>query len=326
MFLCFAKVSSPSRRGFTLIELLVVIAIIAILIALLLPAVQQAREAARRTQCKNNLRQVGIACHNYHSTYRTFPPGRLVYPGTDSTGAATRVVTGFLAMLLPSLEGSNLYQIYDQHFGFDDVANQEAVNTVVPSFLCPSAPGERTTPIYCGWNLGWTTDVNALPGLNAVASDYFGVRGLHYPDEVDGTHQYDGSCGVLNELGTKIGHITDGSSNTILLFEMAGKPYHWKLGLQQPDPTNAQFYSHGPWAGNNGVSIYNWSGDGLSKGCDDCRSFINIDNEVSPYSFHAGTVNIMLADGSTRSLSENIDSTTFMNLCRKQDGEVIGEF
>jgi len=319
--------TAPVRRrtAFTLIELLVVIAIIAILIALLLPAVQQAREAARRIQCKNNLRQIGIACHNYHSTYGTFAPGRLVYDGTDSTGSPTKVVTGFLAMVLPQMEGSNLYYQYDQKFGFDDPINQDAVNTVVPEFLCPSAPGERITPVYSGWNMGWTTNIAALTGQTAAAADYFGVRGLHYPDQT-GTHIWDGTAGIMNERGTKIGHITDGSSNTILLFEMADKPHHWKLGKQQGTPTNAQFYSHGPWAGNNGVGIYNWNDDGSSKGCDNCSKFINVDNELSPYSFHTGIVNIMLADGSTRSVSENIDAQTFIDLCRAPDGNVIGEY
>ncbi|MCG6158164.1 DUF1559 domain-containing protein [Rubinisphaera margarita] len=319
------QIHSPRRAAFTLIELLVVIAIIAILVALLLPAVQQAREAARRTQCKNNLRQVGLACHNYHSTYVTFPPGRVVYDGNDSTGSATKVVTGFLAMVLPFVEGSNLSDIYDQTYGFDDPANQEAVNTVVPLFICPSAPGERITPIYSGWNVGWTTDVSLLPPETGAASDYFGVRGVHHLDGA-GLHIWESDVGVMNETGSKLRDITDGSSNTILLFEMAGKPEHWKLGKKQGTPTNAQFYQHGPWAGNNGVGIYNWSADGTSRGCDGCRNFINVDNMFSPYSFHQGTINVMLADGSTRSLSENVDYTTLVNLCRKQDGAVLGEF
>ncbi|TWT58840.1 hypothetical protein KOR42_22270 [Thalassoglobus neptunius] len=255
----------------------------------------------------------------------TFPPGRIVYPGTSSTGSPTGVVTGFLAMILPQMEGSNLSNIYDQKYGFDDPFNQEAVNTIVPEFLCPSAPGDRVMPIYAGWNMGWTTDVNALPGVTGVASDYFGVRGMHYVDE-NGVHLFDGSAGVLNEKGTKIGHITDGSSNTILLYEMAGKGDHWKLGRLHPPPTNAQFYSYGPWSGNNGVGVYNWSDDGLQKGCDGCTKYINVDNEASPYSFHVGTVHVMMADGSTRSLSENIDSEVFVNLAKSRDGNIVGEF
>jgi hypothetical protein len=107
---------------------------------------------------------------------------------------------------------------------------------------------------------------------------------------------------------------------------MAGKPEHWRFGKSQPAPVNAQFYQHGPWAGNNGVGIYNWSSDGSNRGCDGCEAFINIDNMFSPYSFHTGMVNVMLADGSTRSLSDSIDSTVFENLSRARDGNVVGEF
>ena len=252
-------------------------------------------------------------------------PGRIVYDGTDSTGSATKVVTGFLAMILPLVEGSNLSDIYDQTYGFDDPANQTAVNTKVSLFLCPSSPGDRVMPIYAGWNLGWTTDPAMLPPETGAPSDYMGVRGVHHLDDA-GLHVWDSTCGVLNETGSKLRDITDGSSNTILLFEMAGKPEHWRLGKKQGAPTNAQFYQYGPWSGNNGVGIFNWAADGTNDSCDGCNSFINIDNEASPYSFHKGTINIMLADGSTRGISENMDTETFVNLTKKQDGEVLGEF
>ncbi|QDV27989.1 DUF1559 domain-containing protein [Aureliella helgolandensis] len=323
------RLSLRKRAAFTLVELLVVIAIIGILVGLLLPAVQAAREAARRMQCSNNVRQIGLACHNYHSALRTFPPGRLVYNGWKSDGNPTKVVTGFLAMVLPYLEGSNLFNTYDQKFGFDDVINQPAVNVRVAAFRCPSSPADEVSPIYSGWNMGWTNDMNALTGLTGEVSDYQGVRGLHHLQGTPGSgqvHVWDGDCGILNESATRIGHITDGTSNTILLFENAGKPDHWRLGKKQPAVTHAQFYSHGPWAGNNGVGVYNWSEDGTVKGCDTCNRFINVDNELSPYSFHTGIVVIVLADGSTQTLSDSVDSQVFVNLCKKQDGNVVGEY
>lgn len=220
-------------------------------------------------------------------------------------------------------------EAYDQRFGFDDPANQPAVNEEVEILLCPSSPGERITPIYSGWNQGWSTDVSVLSGdLTGTATDYQRVRGLHYPESNGSstTHVWDGSCGILNEQGTKIAWITDGTSNTILLFEMASKPVRWRLGQRQPDPTNAQFYAHGPWSGNNGMGIYNWNADGTVKGCNMCDKFLNIDNQISPYSFHPGVVNVMLADGSTRGIVESIEAQIFIDLCRKQDGNVVSGF
>lgn len=325
-----SKYREVSRRhAFTLIELLVVIAIIGVLVGLLLPAVQAAREAARRVQCSNNMRQIGLACHSYHAALRSLPPGRLVYNGTSSTGTPTKVVTGFLAMILPYIEGSNLQDIYNQHYGFDDAANQPAVNHSVSAFSCASASGDRVMPIYSGWNLGWTTDVNLLPDITAATTDYQGVRGLHYAKETPTggkVHVWDSDCGVLNEQGSRFRDILDGTSHTILLFEMSGKPDHWKQARQQPTPTNAQFYSHGPWAGNNGVGVYNWSQDGTTKGCDTCERFVNVDNELSPYSFHPGLVTIVLADGSTRTLTESISPDIFTNLSRKNDHNVVGDY
>ena len=198
----------------------------------------------------------------------------------------------------------------------------------MPSFICPSTPGERLTKIYAGWNLGWTTNVANIPDLVGMSTDYQGVRGLHRL-QADSSGNivrfWDSECGVLNERGVKFGEISDGTSNTILLFEMAGKPIHWHLG-QQREVTNAQFYGHGPWAGNNGVGIFNWAQDGSAMGCNTCNRYINVNNQVSPYSFHPGVVMIVLVDGSTTTLSDSIDSELFSNLCRKQDGNVIGAF
>lgn len=319
----------PRSFGFTLVELLVVIAIIGVLIALLLPAVQQAREAARRMSCSNNLRQVGLACHNYHDTHRTFAPGRITdSTAVNSTGDSVTMVTGFLAMILPFMEQGNLKDLYDQRYGFDDVANQEAANYTVDAYLCPSAPGNRTTPIYAGWNMGWTTDVDDLiPDLTGIATDYQGVRGIHIVDDTGAWVDDYGKVGILSENATRFRDITDGTSNTIMLFEMAGKPTNWISGKQQ-EVTNAQFYGYGPWAGNNGVMIWNYNRDGENHcgEADDCLHYININNEGAPYSFHPGIAMMMLADGSTRNIPENIDRHIFVNLCMKADGNVIGEF
>jgi prepilin-type N-terminal cleavage/methylation domain-containing protein len=134
----------PRRAGFTLIELLVVIAIIAVLIALLLPAVQQAREAARRTQCKNNLKQLGIALHNYLSTHSVFPPS-----GCISMATTSQQPWSAQAFVLPYLEGNNIYANIDFSLGYHHPVNTSAyppfgpAATRVPVLICPSDPNDR---------------------------------------------------------------------------------------------------------------------------------------------------------------------------------------
>src|ERR1041384_123408 len=128
---------SRARRGFTLIELLVVIAIIAILIALLLPAVQQAREAARRTQCKNNLKQIGLAMHNYHDAYATFPLSSSWELGPGDCFALRR----WSVRILPYFEQSNLYSRWDINKGPFQSPNRQLLTNPVPLYLCPTTPG-----------------------------------------------------------------------------------------------------------------------------------------------------------------------------------------
>ena len=145
------KVSTNVKRGFTLIELLVVIAIIAILIALLLPAVQQAREAARRTQCKNNLKQLALAMHNYHDTHNIFAPGYYVAP-------PSAVYRSAFTMMLPYIEQGNVYNLIDHSVpmmngptGYDATAQAQNVKmaaTVIQAFLCPSSIGNTTDDYF----------------------------------------------------------------------------------------------------------------------------------------------------------------------------------
>src|SRR5438552_13182089 len=131
---------SGIRRGFTLIELLVVIAIIAILVALLLPAVQKVREAAARTQCQNNLKQIGLACHSYHDTKHSLPAGyRAVSPYSDGA-TDTMPGWGWAAFLLPHLEQDNLFRSLSLALPIEHPANAAAVQQVLPLFLCPSDP------------------------------------------------------------------------------------------------------------------------------------------------------------------------------------------
>ena len=193
-------------RGFTLIELLVVIAIIAVLIALLLPAVQQAREAARRTQCRNNLKQIGLALHNYLSTHTVFPFGK----GAPYVGAAGYARWSQHAMILPYIDQAPLYNSIDFNnppgtpgmagviafmpaFVSPSAANMVASQTVIPGFMCPTDLGPndswRAQNNYAGNQGGWLCDRSDAPGAATDVSEPLQSRVHHGWNESDGVFQ-----------------------------------------------------------------------------------------------------------------------------------------
>lgn len=276
-------------RGFTLIELLVVIAIFAILIALLLPAVQQAREAARRTQCKNNLKQVGLALHNYHDTHRIFPIGNLV--GRSFT---------VQSYLLPYIDQASLYNLlnfnYPNYCFYNDVPSNNIYATKVLAYSCPSDP---TMPAVC-------TDQTQTLGAGDYyfTGSYFGVEGKAWND-LSGIF-YSTSLGspVL------IRDIIDGTSNTLLMGER-GAPSN--LG------TGWMLCAYG--AGDNGdtdnlLSTAVGLGPGKSDGTHNNHF----------WSYHVGGAHFAMADGAVRFLSNNISYSLFQNLSTKAGNEVIGDF
>ncbi|HVJ66658.1 MAG TPA: DUF1559 domain-containing protein, partial [Caulifigura sp.] len=176
------------KSGFTLIELLVVIAIIAILIALLLPAVQQAREAARRTQCKNNLKQIGLALHNYESTYTVFPPGR---------GSFTEATPG--AFILPFLEQGSQYSLFDFSYSLNgSTKNTAAIRQTISAYQCPSHP------IVPGFPLNGQANYQPCTGSNADLGTMTGIFFIN--------------------SSTKFRDIPDGTSNTAMYSEIRKGP------------------------------------------------------------------------------------------------------
>ncbi|WP_144983060.1 DUF1559 domain-containing protein [Gimesia aquarii] len=192
-----------SQRGFTLIELLVVIAIIAILIALLLPAVQQAREAARRTQCRNNMKQIGLALHNYHSTYKTFPPSAIYrYPNIDN-GGTTPLNFSWITMILPYFDQAPLYNSinFSQSFWpqLDGNGNRIA-STLLPQLLCPSDPGYGKANRH---EVAWT--------------NYAGAEGYDWHRRQG--HRLSGIFEILTPVGVR--DCVDGTSNTIIVGEVS---------------------------------------------------------------------------------------------------------
>jgi prepilin-type N-terminal cleavage/methylation domain-containing protein/prepilin-type processing-associated H-X9-DG protein len=295
-----------SRRGFTLIELLVVIAIIAVLIALLLPAVQQARESARRTQCSNNLKQIGLAIHNYHDSYTRFPLSSI-----DSTLSRS----GMFASILPYLDQGNTYQQYDFSLGNSNASNLVAVSQKIPTYLCPTAPFRRAVPIAgCDAN-------NRAPGTYAAST------GSHNPYCES---QPNGSCatadpnnGAIVNSGsgsTGMRDLTDGSSSTFLVGESA-----WNFA----DYT----FTSGPCSGQVRWGFTYWSSPYplatafTTQGPFNPKSMQGDQTRLSNFrSEHIGVVNMLMCDGSARYVSENIDHNLLNSLATRSGGEVIGEF
>lgn len=337
-------------RGFTLIELLVVIAIIAVLIALLLPAVQQAREAARRTQCKNNLKQLGLAFHNYHDVFNQFAPGAVHSSVPRSGTGNTSFGPSFYCMLLPYVEQGALYQsltlvgrspgYINESAGSAGAANQTRVLAAGPmTFLrCPSSPGPVSDPTFTGRD---------------PFAHYAGVSGAVDPTSFAETRIYDdGVLGLISGGGMMIANkgmnlrdCTDGSSNTMHLGEMSGR-------LKRLDGTYSWVAPSGTVHGwlmgtrNRGV-VPNLNPGDTAQGDERCFNMVSIRyspnqepfaNQLFPgmgsnqgannplNSMHTGGVQILLSDGSVRFISQNIHLETLKQLATRDDGRVVGEF
>ncbi|MCA9069052.1 MAG: DUF1559 domain-containing protein [Planctomycetaceae bacterium] len=325
-------------RGFTLIELLVVIAIIAILIALLLPAVQQAREAARRTECKNQMKQLGLALHNYHETYLTFPIG------TRTPISAPNWRVGILAFLdqtalynqldlnsQATIGGFSTQREDSGSYGYGTGANSILAGLTIPGWNCPSSTNSTNasgqSPTYNNAERGQTMDYVGIagatpdPGGSAVCSGATGYGGIFCEN------------GMLYPNGNvRIAEVTDGSSNTIIVGEQSGK-----VGTQD---IRANY--HGGWAGfTTGGLPSAMTGSPWGSGISTMRYPINSDETVctggtgcdTTYdgntvlnSFHPGGTQVLLVDGSVHFLSESINMDTFRRLSARNDGQVIGEF
>ncbi len=326
--------NTPKRSAFTLIELLVVIAIIAILIALLLPAVQQAREAARRSQCKNNLKQIGLALHNYESTYTKFPVGSTF---TFSKAANWRHA------LLPYLEQAAVYNIsipssatnfYPAGNTAHDISAYNAntrplINLVLPVYSCPSS---SISDLY--------QYSSNFAGKETQAIKYVGIMGS-YPDPAGrantsymvqrNSYATNTGCLLINESkGFK--DVVDGLSNTLVIAEQSGN-------ARNPQISNY----HAGWGGVNSLtSVGDWIkgtagqhffGTGLTSVFHRPNPTSTSSEANDPYdfntalsSFHTGGVHGLLGDGSVRFVSENISWEILQNLCVRDDGRVIGEW
>jgi prepilin-type N-terminal cleavage/methylation domain-containing protein/prepilin-type processing-associated H-X9-DG protein len=297
--------TTTRRSGLTLIELLVVIAIIGILLGLLLPAVQAVRAAAARMQCGNNLKQLGLAMHGYHDTNNAFPPA-FINNGPDGT-TGFDFVHGWGPFILPYIEQQPLYDLYRWDVALYRPENATVVATHLNLFQCPSAP-ERDRYVTFGPFQRFQT--------RGACGDYANTL------EIDPALANGDARGVLTPTRTCLADISDGTTQTILLTEDAGRPRLWQAGRAGPD----QVVPGGPWvAFKNGISLRGSTPDGTRKP-GPCA--LNCTNASEVYSFHPGGANAVFADGSVRFLRASIHIRVLAGLITRAGGEVVsgGDF
>jgi prepilin-type N-terminal cleavage/methylation domain-containing protein/prepilin-type processing-associated H-X9-DG protein len=283
------------RRAFTLIELLVVIAIIGVIVALLLPAVQQAREAARRAQCRNNLKQLGLAVHNYESSHRTFPPGVL---GTSGSVAQGQRLHTWLVQILPYVDQQNVQTTYDFNRRFDDPANAAAAQSQMPIFLCPSVTDPPASPQY-------------------AAGHYAGNAGTM-------AGQDDGILYPISRV--RIGDISDGTSNTLLAGELRHEIGGWARGAMNTG-------GGGGGGGSQGFAraVLRWwkcssncAKAGINPPVTTCSS--SCERQFQFSSPHAGGCHFLFTDGHVSFVSDSIDVGLLRSLTTRAGGEIGGEY
>ena len=307
--------------GFTLIELLVVIAIIGVLIALLLPAVQKVREAANRSTCQNNLKQLGLALQNYHNDQNCFPPGH-----TTGAGAPNH---GWIVRILPYIELDNLHKLYHFEVNWDDPLNDSTNPAINPNQLnqyrikltqCPSAPTKRV-----GSNQRGPTDYSAINIFQHAGDDYTPYTREEQYNNTGVLANVNVPAGGHDTSGYRVADVLDGASNTIMVAEDAGRNEHWILGGLDKGPV-----TNGDWAvawANPGtrIDVRGYSiPDRRRGGGPDATCAVNCINGSEVYSFHHGGAHVLLVDGSVHFLKTDTSLQLLRALITRATREEVG--
>jgi len=323
--------------AFTLVELLVVIAIIGVLVSLLLPAVQKVREAANRSSCQNNLKQIALACHNYAAAYTYFPPAYKLLQapdpnvGTSYGNPPANMGPSMFTLILPYMEQDNVFQTISTTSSFFDTANMPApvgtdpaYSTEIKSFLCPSSPAPASLDYSPALNQGWNSSglaINYPDGMIFGRTDYAPISGTALGIGGTAESQVSGNPGIIGpNTKVKPTDVKDGLSNTFMIVEDGGRPQFYVLA--------GKFLNNGPvsqgggaWADPFGYLVMNGSmpdGSGLIPGpcAIDCTS----DNEM--FSFHPGGINIAFGDGDVRFITKDINLAVAASYISKAGGEI----
>ena len=336
------------RLGFTLIELLVVIAIIAVLIALLLPAVQQARESARRTQCKNNLKQMGLALHNYESTFGRLPAA--AWGATQSSAAVTQVTDtnfqddgfGWMVSILPYIDQTNLYtKINPQGYPgvISDTPTRERYygtgvtiipggDSVIPGYICPSSALPTRVPATFAIPGSQLVGGGAVPPRQPAiigygTSSYKTAGGSCYGDDSIMHKQWEGG-------GRAFRDVTDGLSNTLMVVESTYVTSTTGSSSRRTTAPTAfndwPIWIGAPGGGNDETVRTNGRTNSPINATVNFNTMYFANNDDNAFSYHTGGAQMALCDGSVRFISENVAIEVLCNLFSYKDGNPLGEF